>query len=148
MKRWRCLERVAPAESGPGAAHGLQHPAPGLAPGGRSRRCSGFILETRSVLGLHPWAFALPAASTLSPASPPAVLSIHRVIRYYKLRPLPWCWRIPFFSVPPMCCRMRGCQLPSFGCSGCRSYGDRSGPGLGSSTALLFGPEPLFESTF
>lgn len=43
---------------------------------------------------------------------------------------------------------MRGCRLPSFGCSGCCSYGDRSGPGLGCGTALLFDPEPSFESTF
>lgn len=93
---------------------GVQHPSLALAAGGRSRRCSGFILERRAVLGLHPWASGLPAATVLSPVSPAAVFSIRRVIRYHKLWSLPWCWRTLFFQHSPPVLQDEGLLAPFF----------------------------------
>lgn len=55
------------------------------------------------------------------PASPAALFSIHRLIRYYKLQPLLRCWHVPVFQHSPHVLQERGWQLPSFGCSGCCS---------------------------
>lgn len=82
------------------------------------------------------------------PASPAALFSIHRLIKYYKLHPMLWCWHIPVFDHSPHVLQEWVWQLPSFGCSGCCSYRDRSGPGLGCGTDLLSDPEPSVESTF
>lgn len=120
MKCWCCSECRSGYERSLGTPRvavdgsGVQYPAPALAAGGRSRSCSGFILETRAVLGLHPRAFGLPAATVLSPASPAAVFSIRRVIGYYKLRPLPWCWRIPFFQHSSRVLQDEGLPAPFF----------------------------------
>lgn len=108
--------------------HGMQCPTPALASGGRSRRCSGFTLEARAVVGLHPWALGWPAATTLSP-HPQQLFSIHSLIRYSKLQPLLWCWHIPVFQHFPHILQERGWQIPSFGCCGCCSYRERSGQG-------------------
>lgn len=82
------------------------------------------------------------------PSSPAAPFSIHRLMRYCKLQLLLWCWHIPVFQHSPHVLQDRGWQLPSLGCSGCCSYRNRSGPGLGCGTDLLSDPEPSFESTF
>lgn len=54
----------------------------------------------------------------------------------------------PSFSAFPPRAAGVGLAAPSFGCSGCCSYRDRSGPGLGCGTDLLSDPEPSVESTF
>lgn len=122
-------------------------------PGSGSRREIQKMLRIyfgdRAVLGLHPWAFGLPAATVLSPASPAAVFSIHRVIRYYKLRPLLWCWRIPFFQRSSRVLQDEGLPAPFFWMFRLlllrRQVRSRAGMRHGPS---FFDPEPSFESTF
>lgn len=100
------------------------------------------------MVGLHPWALGCSAATTLS--SLPQQLSF-LFIGSSATTSSSHCCGVgisQFFSIPPTCCRRWGWQLPSLGCSGCCSYRDRSGPGLGCGTDLLSDPEPSFESTF
>lgn len=84
---------------------GMQRPTPALAPGGRSRRCSGFTLEARAVVGLHPWAPGWPAATTLSPL--PQQLSF-LFIGSSDTTSSNHCCGVgisQFFSIPLTCCR-------------------------------------------
>lgn len=88
------------------------------------------------MLGLHPWACGYPAAAARSPASPAAALPRHSIFRDPRGVSVS-----RFSSVPPTCCRMRGCRLPSFRCPGCCSYRQVRG------RATLCEPEPPFGST-
>lgn len=64
--------------------HGMQHPTPALAPGGTSRRCSGFTLDTRAVVmasipGL--WAGLQPPRSPRFPSSSLFHSQAHQVLQ-------------------------------------------------------------------
>ena len=89
-----------------------------IPPGSGSRREIQKMLRIwfgdRAVLGLCPQAFGLPAATVLSSASPAAVFSVRRVIRYSKLRPLLWCWHIPVFQCSSCVLRDGGLPAPFF----------------------------------